>query len=118
MAVVLFFSALPLSSPLFDRPLLFLSTARLLICSDKDVAVLEGDDPIVDEPLLLFSPIIRLDRDGMEEVGAESLPVRLAARAASCSANDDIVLLPSWWAHRCRALLEVWGIRNTSHGDN
>jgi len=110
VAVVLFFSALPLSSPLFDRPLLFLSTARLLICSDKDVAVLEGDDPIVDEPLLLlFSPIIRLDGDGMEEVGAESLPVRLAARAASCSANDDILLSPSWWAHRCRALARSMG---------
>ena len=74
-----FISAEPL---LLDLPPLFLSTTRLLICSDKDVAVLDGDDPFK-----LFSP----DLLGEEMVESDPTLVRLAARAASCSANDDIV---------------------------
>ena len=75
-------------SLLLDPTLIFLSKARLLICSDNDVG-LDGDDPMDDDWLFkLFSP----DLFGEEIESDESPLVRLAARAASCSANDDIVL--------------------------
>ena len=79
----------PAEPLLLDLPPLFLSTTRLLICSDNDVAALDGDDPFK-----LFSP----DLLGEEMVESDPTLVRLAARAASCSANEDIVklLLPSY----------------------
>ncbi len=74
-----------------------ISTARLFICSDNDVAVRDGDDddPVDDdEPLwsFKFSLPDLLDGDEMELDSPPPVPpVRLAARAASCSANDDII---------------------------
>ena len=75
------FDFISMESLLLDLPPLFLSTTRLLICSDNDVAALDGDDPFKFSPDLL----------GEEMVESDPTLVRLAARAASCSANDDIV---------------------------
>jgi hypothetical protein len=59
-----------------DRPL-----ARLLICSDRDVVVLEEESPLLDGDEMVGAPNSSREEDE---------DVRFAARAASCSANEDI----------------------------